>query len=232
VPARSKEQRGVFSLDIWNYTDELAWGVYRTLTLSLSSMALGLVVAVLCAFVRTLRSRIAKIVVLSYVEIIRNTPFLVQIFLVYFGLPALGIRFSPNEAAMLALVLNVGAYCTEIVRAGIESIHSGQVEAGLSLGLSRAKVFFLIVIPPALQNIYPALTGQFILSMLSTSVLSAISAEELTSIASDIQSRNFRTTEIYITTIILYYFITLFCSLIFHLVSRLAFPNRYASGMR
>ncbi|MCO5089818.1 amino acid ABC transporter permease [Bosea sp. (in: a-proteobacteria)] len=222
----------MFSLDIWNYWEELAWGVYSTLMLSLAAMLLGLVVAILCALIRTAGHGLLNRIVSIYVEVIRNTPFLVQIFLVYFGLPTLGIRFSPTGAALLALVLNVGAYCTEIVRAGIESIHKGQIEAGKSLGLSNLKIFFLIIIPPAIQNIYPALTGQFILSMLSTSVLSAISAEELTSIAGDIQSRNFRTTEVYITVLILYYLITLVCMGLFALVARWAFPSRYAKGMR
>ncbi len=222
----------MFSLDIWNYWEELAWGVYSTMTLSLAAMVLGLLVAVLCALVRTTGHPLLNRFVSIYVEVIRNTPFLVQIFLVYFGLPTLGIRFSPTTAALLALVLNVGAYCTEIVRAGIESIHKGQIEAGKALGLSTLKIFFLIIIPPAIQNIYPALTGQFILSMLSTSVLSAISAEELTSIAGDIQSRNFRTTEVYIATLIIYYAITLVCMGLFAIIARWAFPNRYAKGMR
>jgi polar amino acid transport system permease protein len=218
--------------DLWAYRDQLMWGVLQTLWFSLLAMALGLCVAVFCAVIRTSRLRVARSAVTVYVEIIRNTPFLVQIFLVYFGLPTIGLRLTPNEAAVLALVLNVGAYSTEIVRAGIESIKRGQIEAGRALGLSRMKIFFLIILPPALQNIYPALTSQFILSMLGTSVLSAISAEELTSIANDIQSRNFRTTEVYLLVILIYYVITLAFSAAFAAISRLAFPHRYATRGR
>jgi len=218
--------------DLWSYREQLMWGLIQTLWFSAVAMILGLCVAVLCAILRMSRFRIAQTGVMVYVEIIRNTPFLVQIFLVYFGLPAIGLRLTPNEAAVLALVLNVGAYSTEIVRAGIESIHKGLIEAGRTLGLSRMHIFFLIVLPLAIQNIYPALTSQFILSMLSTSVLSAISAEELTSIANDIQSRNFRTTEVYLVVIMLYYGITLAFTLVFMSVSRIAFPNRYASRGR
>ena len=78
-----------------------------------------------------------RFIVDAYIEVIRNTPFLVQIFFLYFGLPTIGIRLDPNTAALLALVVNFGAYGTEIIRAGIESIHKGQIEAGTALGLSR-----------------------------------------------------------------------------------------------
>ena len=214
--------------DLWSYREQLMWGLVQTLWFSAVAMILGLGVAVLCALLRMSRFRIAQRAVTAYVELIRNTPFLVQIFLVYFGLPAIGVRLTPNEAAISALVLNVGAYSTEIVRAGIESIHKGLIEAGRSLGLSRLHIFFLVVLPIAIQNIYPALTSQFILSMLSTSVLSAISAEELTSIANDIQSRTFRTTEVYLVVLLLYYAVTLIFTLIFVWVSRVAFPSRNA----
>ncbi len=218
--------------DLWAYHEQLMWGAVRTIWFSASAMVLGLGVAIVCALLRMSRFSIARSGVIAYVEIIRNTPFLVQIFLVFFGLPAIGFRLSPNEAAMAALVLNVGAYSTEIVRAGIESIQKGLIEAGRALGLSRMHIFFLVILPPAIQNIYPALTSQFILSMLSTSVLSAISAEELTSIANDIQSRTFRTTEVYLLVLVLYYGITLSFTLLFAFASRVAFPSRYAGHGR
>ena len=218
--------------DLWAYREQLMWGAVQTILFSAFAMVLGLGVAIVCALLRMSRFRIARSGVIAYVEIIRNTPFLVQIFLVFFGLPAIGFRLSPNEAAMAALVLNVGAYSTEIVRAGIESIQKGLIEAARSLGLSRMHIFFLVILPPAIQNIYPALTSQFILSMLSTSVLSAISAEELTSIANDIQSRTFRTTEVYLLVLVLYYGITLSFTLLFAFVSRVAFPSRYAGHGR
>ena len=114
-------------------------------------------------------------------ELIRNTPFLIQIFVIYFGLPSTGLKLSSNAAALLALVVNVGAYGIEIIRAGIESIHKGQIEAGKSLGMGPLKIFRYIILKPALQAIYPSLTSQFILLMLNTSVCSAIAASELPS---------------------------------------------------
>src|SRR3546814_7134747 len=106
----------------------------------------------------------------TYIELIRNTPFLVQLFFFYFALPAAGVRWSAYTAALVAMVVNLGAYATEIVRAGIESIPKGQIEAGLALNLSRIDIFRFVILKPALRAIYPALTSQFILLMLASSV--------------------------------------------------------------
>ncbi len=214
------------------YYDQILWGCVQTIRFAALAMIFGLVVAVFCALLRTTRFRILHVAVQVYVEAIRNTPFLVQIFLVFFGLPSIGLRLSPDGAALTALILNVGAYTTEIVRAGIESISKGQYEAGRALGLSKLQIFFLIVLPPALQAMYPALTSQFILSMLSTSVLSAIAAEELTAVANDIQSRNFRTSDVYLSVLFIYYGITLLFIAAFRVIDRAAFPFKFAAAKR
>ena len=117
--------------------DKLLLGAWQTIELSVAAMVLGLVVSIVCALGKTSGSKPVRFVIDAYIEIIRNTPFLVQIFFIFFGLPSAGLRLSPNSAALLALVVNFGAYGTEIIRAGIESIHKGQVEAGTALGLSR-----------------------------------------------------------------------------------------------
>ena len=110
--------------------DHLWLGAWLTIRLSGMAMIIGLVVSVICAGAKTSGIRPLRWVVDAYVEVIRNTPFLVQIFFFYFGLPSLGLRLDPNQAALLALVVNFGAYGTEIIRAGIESIDHGQIEAG------------------------------------------------------------------------------------------------------
>jgi polar amino acid transport system permease protein len=135
--------------------------------------------------------------VAAYVELIRNTPFLVQIFIIYFSLPALGIRFDANQAALIAMVVNVAAYASEIVRAGIDAVPQGQVEAARALGLTRLQIFRLVVIFPALKTVFPALASQFILLMLGSSVVSAISAVELTAVTNSLQSTTFRSFEFY-----------------------------------
>lgn len=205
------------------HVDELVDGAWLTVRLSAASMVLGLIVAIACALGRTSGPRWIQWLITAYVEVIRNTPFLVQIFLIFFGLPALGLRFSPNGAALVAMVVNVGAYATEIIRAGIESIHRGQIEAGLALGLKPLQVFRYVVLKPALRTVYPALTSQFILLMLSSSVVSAISAEELTSIANNIQSQTFRAFEVYIVVTLIYLALSMAFSGVFGLIYRSAF---------
>jgi len=186
-------------------------------------MLIGLAVAVVCAMAKTSGPRPLRWLVNAYVEIIRNTPFLVQIFLIFFGLPSLGLRLSPWQAALIAMVVNVGAYATEIIRAGIESILKGQVEAGMALGLSKLQIFRYVILIPALRAVYPALTSQFILLMLTSSVVSAISAEELTSIANDIQSQTFRSFEIYIVVTVMYLVMSLMFSALFTGIYRALF---------
>jgi polar amino acid transport system permease protein len=129
---------------------------------------LGLVVAIVCAWGKTSGPGRLRFIVNAYIEVIRNTPFLVQLFFFFFALPALGLRWSPHTAALVAMVVNLGAYATEIIRAGIESIPQGQIEAGLALNLKRHQIFRFIILKPALKAIYPALTSQFILLMLSS----------------------------------------------------------------
>nr|WP_255543060.1 amino acid ABC transporter permease [Azospirillum sp. INR13] len=201
----------------------LLGGAWLTIKLSFGAMAIGLVVAILCALGKTSGPKPVRWLINAYIEVIRNTPFLVQIFLIFFGLPTIGLRLSPDVAALIAMVVNVGAYATEIIRAGIESIHKGQIEAGLALGLRPLQVFRYIVLKPALRTVYPALTSQFILLMLSSSIVSAISADELTSVANNIQSQTFRSFEIYIVVTGIYLVLALMFSALFAGIYRLAF---------
>ncbi|MFG1399045.1 amino acid ABC transporter permease [Roseixanthobacter pseudopolyaromaticivorans] len=209
--------------EVFNAWQDLLYGAWLTIQLSAMAMVLGLIVAVAGALGKTAGPRPVRWLVDTYVEIIRNTPFLVQIFLIFFGLPRAGVRLDANEAALLAMVVNVGAYATEIVRAGIETIHKGQIEAGKALGLKPMQVFSYIVIFPALKAIYPALTSQFILLMLTSSVVSAISAEELTAIANNLQSQTFRSFEIYLVVTAMYLAMSLMFSGVFALIYKVVF---------
>jgi len=123
----------------------------------------------------------------------------VQIFFLFFALPGLGMKLDPTETAILALGLNGGAYAIEIIRGGVQSIPKGQTEAGLALGLHPAQVFRLIILKPALRAIFPALTGQFIMLTLTSSICSSVAAYELTSVAQRIESDTFRSFEVYFT---------------------------------
>ena len=164
-----------------------------------------------------------RALVIGFVEVVRNTPFLVQIFYIFFALPLLGVRLNPTVTAIIALGINGGAYAIEIIRGGVESIHKGQIEAGLALGLHRAQVFRLIVLKPALRTIYPSLTSQFIMLTLTSSVCTSIAAYELTSVAQIIESDTFRSFEVYFTITIMYLIISWIMMGIFYLFSRYYF---------
>jgi polar amino acid transport system permease protein len=197
--------RYVFHFDVvLDHLPELLDGAWLTVQLSAMAMVLGLGVAIACAYARTAGPRPLRWLVASYVELIRNTPFLVQIFIVYFSLPALGIRLEANDAALAAMVANLGAYATEIVRAGIDAVPHGQIEAARALGLKRLYIFRFVVLFPALKIVFPALASQFILLMLASSVVSAISAVELTAVTNTLQSTTFRPFEFYFAATGLY----------------------------
>ena len=191
-------------------------------------MLLGLIVSLLGAVAKTSRIRPLRWIADIYVEVIRNTPFLVQIFFIFFGLPAVGISMSPNTAALVALVVNVGAYGTEIIRAGIESIPRGQIEAGRALGLNPVQIFRHVVFKPALRNIYPSLTSQFIYLMLTSSVVSVISANDLASAGADLNARTFASFEIYLVLTVLYFLLALGFSTVFAAIRRAFFT--YPAG--
>jgi polar amino acid transport system permease protein len=203
-------------------------GTWITIQLSVTATVLGLVVAILCAWAKTAGPRPIRFLVNAYIELIRNTPFLVQLFFFFFALPAIGLRWSPHTAALTAMVVNLGAYATEIIRAGIESIPKGQIEAGLALSLKPHQVFRLIILKPALRAIFPALSSQFILLMLSSSVVSVISADDLTSVAANLQSQTFRSFEIYIVVTAIYLLLAMAFSTVFRMVQRraLSYPDR------
>jgi polar amino acid transport system permease protein len=206
----------------------LLHGTWMTIQLSFLAMLFGLLLAIVCAWGKTAGPAPARWLINAYIEVIRNTPFLVQLFFFFFALPAVGVRWSPYTAALVAMVFNLGAYATEIVRAGIESIPKGQVEAGLALNLSRLDIFRFVILKPALKAIYPALTSQFILLMLASSVVSVISADDLTSVAANLQSETFRSFEIYIVITVIYLLLTLAFSYVFRLVFQwgLNYPDR------
>lgn len=193
---------------VLSYWPQFLSGAGLTLRLSLLAMVIGLAIAIPCAWVRAEGPAALSRAVRIYVEIIRNTPLLIQIYIVFFGLPGLGIRMSADSAALVALSLNVGAYSTEIIRSGIQSINKGQVEAAKALGLGALQTFRFVVLRPALRNIYPALTSQFTILMLFSSLVSVIAANDLSSVANHVQSVTFRSFEVYIVVTGIYFILS------------------------
>ena len=205
--------------DVFAAWEFLLEGLALTLELSLVTMAIGLVNGLSGAAARVYGAPWLKRIVAVYVETIRNTPLIVQLFLIFFGLPSAGLKFDANTAAMIALSINLGAYSIEIIRAGLEAIPRSQIEAGQSLGLSPLQIYRYVIIFPAIKMMFPALSSQFVLLMLATSVVSQISAQDLFHMASIIQSRTFRDFEVYILVAAAY--------LVLALLFRLAFAGIY-----
>ncbi len=150
------------------------------------------------ATLRSASGRIIRALVDGYVELIRNTPFLIQLFIIYFGLPGIGLRVDAITASLIGMTINLAAYSTEIIRAGIEAVPPAQIEAGEALGFTRLQIYRYVIILPAIKTVYPALCSQFVLMMLASSICSAISTTELTAAASYVQSQSYRSFEVYI----------------------------------
>jgi polar amino acid transport system permease protein len=212
------------------YWPHLLAGAATTLALSVSATVLGFALGVLCALARTGPSRAMARIAAAYVEAIRNTPLLVQIFIVYFGLASVGLRLGAFTAAVVALVVNVGAYTAEIMRAGIEAVPRSQREAAECLALSRWQQLRHVVLPPAIERVWPALTSQYVLLMLASSITSQISAEELTAVANRVQSDTFRSVETYLLVAVAYLALSLVLRLLFWAVGSAAFPRRRRLG--
>lgn len=179
-------------------------GLVLTIVLTGIALPLGMLLGVACAWARLHGGPLLRTVVASYVEVFRNTPFIIQLFFLFFGLPSLGLRMSPETASILAMTLNLGAYACEQVRAGIEATPRGQIEAAQCLALNRWQIFTRVVLPPSLGRVWPALTGQMIIVMLGSAVCSQISTEEISYAANLISSRTFRSFESYIVVTLSY----------------------------
>ena len=205
------------------YADQFLEGALLTVQLSATAMLIGLAIGIVGAWITTQGPRPARRVVMAYVEIIRNTPLLVQCFFIFFGLPSAGVSMTAWQAALVALSVNLGAYATEIVRAGIESIHRSQIEAGLALGLTRLELFRHVILFPAVKNIYPALASQFILLLLGSSIVSQISAPELFYTGAYIDSRTFLSFEIYLVITAIYFTLSLAFRGLFKAIDVVAF---------
>jgi polar amino acid transport system permease protein len=206
-----------------------AWGAAMTLSLSVGAMLLGMAVGMFGAIARLSRRPVLRAVVGCYVELIRNTPFLVQLYIVYFGLPALGLRFGPVTASLLSLTVYVGAYLTELLRAGLQNVPRTQLEAAQALGLSWFRQIRHVVAPQALAALYPALVSQFVLLMLASSIVSSVSTQELTGAANDIQGQTFRSFEAFLVVAAIYMVLTGALRAALMALDRRVFAFRYAT---
>ncbi|MBC7217239.1 MAG: amino acid ABC transporter permease [Candidatus Caldatribacterium sp.] len=183
-------------------------GATVTLRITSLSIALGLCIGIVAGLCRVWPNSVLRAVSGAYIEIIRGTPLLVQIFLVYFGLPALGINLDPFLAGVIAMGINSGAYVGEIVRGGIESIARGQMEAALSLGMTWRQAMYYVILPQAFVRILPPLGNEFIALLKDSSLVSTIAIAELTRTGQIIITRTFKSFEIWSGVALFYFLMT------------------------
>jgi len=172
-------------------------GVFLTVEISFFAIVIGLCIGILSAVARTSRIRILNLIAAVYVEVFRNTPLLIQIFIIFFGLPSIGIKLSPYVSGLTALVLYVGAYNTEVIRAGLEAIPRGQIEAAKSIGLTGVQTFLYIILPQMFRISLPALGNNWVALVKNSSLVSVIGMVELTWVAMDLNALTFRSFELF-----------------------------------
>ncbi|MFT8329975.1 amino acid ABC transporter permease [Bifidobacterium psychraerophilum] len=213
-------------MSLTDYAGELLSGTVSTMWLSAVIYVLTLSISIPLAFVRSnTRVKALSWLLTIYVEIVRNVPALVFIFMAYFGLPKAGIRVNSTILGIVVSVLVLTGYTTENVRGGINAVSSGQWEAIDALGIPRFTGIVKIILPQTLKNCWPALTNMLVITIFSTSVLSVIDVRELTQITGLINAESFRTLEVYIVAVAIYYIITTLFRLAFAGVYRLAFSK-------
>ncbi|AJC20693.1 amino acid ABC transporter permease [Pandoraea pulmonicola] len=190
--------------DLRQYVTLFARGAALTIALTAVSTVVGVLVGALCAIAREEGPAWLKAIAGLYVELIRNTPFIVQLFFIFFGLPSLGVHIDETTAAVVAMSVNLGAYATEILRAGMRAVPRGLSEAGQSLAMTRAQILRHIILPQAFAKVFPALASQIVIVMLGSAVVSQISVPDLSYAANFVQSRTFRAFESYLIVTALY----------------------------
>ncbi len=205
---------------VWQGLPYLLEGAGLTILISLASMALALAVGMLMAALSQAPGRVLARLVRVYVEVFRNTPLLIQIFIVYFGLPQIGLKLSPFFSGMWALVLYTAAYNTEILRAGLEAVPKGQHEAVRSAGLTEFQAMRYVIVPQALRISLPALGNNLVSLVKNSSLVSVIGMVELMFVANDISFNNFRSFEIYGAAAVLYVALVLLLTRALHMTER------------
>jgi polar amino acid transport system permease protein len=193
-------------------------GAVTTLHISILTLLFSFIVGTLGALCRMSRLRWLRVPATWYVELIRNTPLLVQLFFIYFGFSQINIQVPSYTAGLIGLVVNNAAYLTEIIRAGIQAIHKGQFEAGYSLGLSFPQLMRYVVFPQAFRVIYPPMSNQFIGIILWSSLVSTISVQDLALRGKELASTTFRSFETYAVVTLIYVVMTLTISAVLKLI--------------
>ena len=201
-------------VEVWKNLPLFVSGLSLTLEIAISAMIIGFTLGLLASIAQMSGLAPLRWIARTYIEIIRNSPALVQLFILYYGLPELGIRLPALPSLIVALGINNGAYLAEIFRGGLQSVPRGQSEASAAIGLSRPSTFFWIVLPQAVRAVVPATTNQCVQVVLAASLGTVVGVAELTNQSMFIISRTFRTWEVLIVLSLGYAALTWTVSLI------------------
>jgi len=193
----------------WYFLTTLLGGWPETVSVATGALAFALVFGLVIALLRLSRWRILRILAISHIEFFRGTPALVQLFVIYFGFPDVGFQPSPLQAAIIGLGLNGSAYLSEIYRAGIESIHRGQMEAALSLGMTPLRAMQYIVLPQALRTMLPPITNFAIVLLKDTSIVFAVGVVEIMALARNLVTETLQSAAVYLIAGALYLCVTI-----------------------
>lgn len=210
---------------IWKNIDMVWEGVRYTLIISLVAVAIGIVLGIIAAAFRTSRIKILSAIASIYIESIRNTPLLVQLWLFYFGLTQFGINLPALTCGVLALGINSGAYAAEIIRAGFEAVDQGILDASASLGLTPWHTLRKIRIPLAIRAVLPSLGNNVIQCLLASSLLSVLGVNELTNQALRLSSKTYRTFESFIIVAALYIVMTFVYLAVISLIKKISYKG-------
>jgi His/Glu/Gln/Arg/opine family amino acid ABC transporter permease subunit len=198
------------------FLDVLVPAAGMTVRIAAGAFVLAIAVGLVLALLQTVRIALITVVVRTYIEIIRGTPVLAQLFILYFGLTEVGVRFTPVQAAILGLGLNGGAYLAEVFRSGIQSIHAGQMEAALTVGMTPIAAMRYVVLPQALNVVVPPTTNYSIALLKDTAIVSAVAAPEIMFKARNLVMETYLSAQIYLLVALMY----LVMSLILATISR------------
>ena len=193
----------------WKYMPLLLRAALVTIEISAAAMAIAIAMGLLMAVLRVFGPRLIAWLVIAFIEVIRGTPLLIQLFIIFYGLPAIGIRFSPLWAAVIGLGINYAAYEAENYRAGIQSIPQGQMDAAVALGLSRMQTIRKIVLPQAVRLVIPPVTNDFIALLKDSSLVSVITMVELTKMYGQLAATNYDYIGIGLLTAAIYFLLGL-----------------------
>lgn len=193
---------------VFDRLDIFVKGALITIEVSAISLFFATIIGIIFALLRISKFKILNIISGTYVWIMRGTPLVVQLFILYFGLPQIGIMLTPMVAGILGLSINTGAYISEIIRSGISAIDKGQMEAAESLGMSYSKAMIRIIAPQVIKIIIPTLVNQFIITLKNSSLVSLVTITELFRVGEQFISTTFRSFEVYTTVAIFYLMMT------------------------